>query len=240
MAGNFTPPPPKKNALSEYKVQLVGPTANGARFPASISISVVNNQPRLTVRTNVDGAKDYGRIMAKLDTPTFFAIIEAIDMARASQTEWKMAIKNMNHKWSKQNGRSSEMSLESTTWVGKDKDGVVFIAITAQDAPNLKFVFSPTTYHNCVHADGSAWTEAEVSMLYSGSFIRWAQGLTLQILHDEYVEPKPKGEKGNSGGGNNSGYNNNRNSNSGNSDYGNGGGNSGGGSGGGFDEEIPF
>lgn len=198
MSQQNTPNRRKPNALSEYKLRLTAkPVAPGSRAP-NFGIVVVKNQPHLVVRTNVENDKNYGKIEAKLDTPTYFALIEALSQIIDGPNGARKVISNMGHPFA--NGqRSKEPKLDTKVLVGKSAEGVVWIAVTSweQSRPVIQFSFAPTQYHQWAHGDGTPLTEAEASVLYAKSYIRNMSALVPLILFDEYVEPEPRGGQGN-------------------------------------------
>jgi hypothetical protein len=188
----------KMNALSEFKLRLVAPPTQGATKKATLSMGVYKNNPRLVVRTNVPNDKDFGRITAAMDTFTFFTMLHAIRMHADGPADSKTKIENRSTFVA---GRKMDSPVcVSTTFVGKDKDGVVFIAITARDRPNIKFDFlCDEIWHAFSHGDGRPYTAAEASVLYAKGWCTTAEVLVPQILVSEYVEP----DMSNAGGGNN-------------------------------------
>lgn len=233
----------KKNALSEYNARLTGDPINGARRGPTLGFAVVKNNPQFELRTNVDGDKDYGRILGKVDSPTFFAILQALDEIVDKPNETKAVWAISAHRFI--NGqRSKEPMLDSKIMIGKDKEGVVYIAVLSwdKDRPIVKFPFRPQSLHTVSHGDGTPWTAAEVSAAYAKGWVKMLHGIIPQILVAEYVEP-PQREGGYNGGNRNGGGSN------GNGGYnhrgnqgGSGGSYSGGGGGGssGGDDDFPF
>lgn len=224
MAGNYQPPPRKKNALDEYKLRLSAAPVQGGTRPPSLAFSVVGNQPRIDVYTNVPNDKQNGNIRAAMDMFTFWAMIEALKVVIEGAPGEKLTIPNKNHVWF-DGKRSDEPKLISNTIVGKDKEGVVFISVIAKDRPYIKFSLLPTLYHSLVKSDGSEMSPAEISVFYAKGFVNHLPQLVASVADTNYEEPKPKEDKGggNRGGGGGGG---------GNYQNRGGGGNSGGGGGG--------
>lgn len=236
MADNgFRPPPRKKVALDNNKLSMGAPNSKGKR--AGLLWQLVNNNPRIVVYTNdPDDQIDYGKITAALDAPTFFAFLQMIENAVNAPvgTEFKDKIENSNFTWG--GGKRSETpTVVSSLLVGKDPDGVIWIAVSAPRRPQIKFPFMNPDFHNFFHRDGSPYEKAEVSALIAQSYIKLLRLLMAQLLVTEYVEPKPKEDRNGGGGGNRGGQ-------GGGGGYNRGGGNSGGGNSGGgdLDDETPW
>jgi len=234
MAGNnnFRPAPRKKNALDEYKLRLAGPTLTdqGAKFPGALAVSVVKNQIHLDVYTNVPNDKNNGNIRAAMDHLSFGAFLELFDAVLKSGPDTAYKIQNKNHTFF-EGKRSEEPRLVSTTILGRDKEGVMFIALVAKDRPYLKFDFLGTGYHTLIGPDGQPMSKADASGYFARGWRRTINNLTGGVAVAEYVAPEPKNKDGggNGGGG---GYNGggNRGGNGGGGYNGGGGGNGGGGS----------
>lgn len=236
--GNQNRQPRKPNALSEYKLRLVGDPVNGAKRAPTLGFSVNKNQPQIDVRTNVEGDKDYGRISAKLDSPTFFAILALVEQMADPSTPpgTKQMVKNKATRFL--NGRRSDPMLDTTVIVGRDNEGVVFIGVTSweKERPIIKFPFRPSIMHELVDASGTPVPLSKVSELYARGWCQNMYNLVPHVLYAEYVEPPPRDGAGGGGGGRPQGGGNR-------GGYGGGyGGNAGGSSGGGGfpDDDFPM
>lgn len=223
---DFRPPPRKKIALDNQKLSMSAPNQKGKR--AGLLWQLINNNPRIVVYTNdPDDQIDYGKITAALDAPTFFAFLNLIDKAISATGEYKEKIDNMNFSWAG-GKRSDTPSVVSSLLVGKDADGVIWIAVSAPRRPQIKFPFMNPEFHNFFHKDGSPYEKAEVSALIAKSYLDMLRHLMAGLMITEYVEPKPKEDRG---GGNRGGQGGGGGQRSGGG--GGWGGNSGGGGGGG-------
>lgn len=205
---NFKPAPPPKTALSEYKLVLSCPPAQGATKPGNLKFSVVKNNPRIDVYTNVPNDRNNGNIRAAMDTPTFYSLLELLQRVIDGPADQKYSIDNLNYTWF-DNKRSETPKVVSTTHVGRDKEGRVFIAVTAKERPYLKFVFLPSNFHAVKNIDGSPMSEAELSTIYASSYVTMLRELTANVLDTNYVEPEPRDNK--QGGGQKSNYNGGQN-----------------------------
>lgn len=210
--GNYQRAPLPKTALDEYKLRLVSDAPpKGARRPATLAFSVVKNNPRFTLFTNVDTDKDKGRLQAALDTHTLYAFLQLLRKVADGEPGTKFSIENKNHTYF--NGqRSTEPKLMSTIIVGKDDEGCVFMGVVANNITPVKFIFGPTEYHMMVHKDGTPFTRAELSVLYAKGYADLLENLTANVLDSHYVEPEPRenNRRGGGGGGNWQSRGNNR------------------------------
>lgn len=233
----------KKNALDEWKLRLTGDPQQGATKKPHLSFSVVKNQVHVVVRTNVPNDKDYGRIVAKMDSPTFFTFLVALEDAFNGVGPLAEGVRqeNKNHKFV--NGqRSKEALVESWCLVGKEDDGRYYLSVLDynKERPRIKFYFLPTDYHSLARRDGQPLTVGELSHMYIRGWSKLLHALTPIILANEYVEPPPIEDRNGGGGGN---YNRGGNNGGGNYNRGNQGGSrsdSSGGNDGFSDDDFPM
>ncbi len=216
-------PQVRQTALHEFKFRLIGDPVNGERRPPTLGFGISKNQPTIVVKTNVQNDKDYGKITAKPTTADFFVILDLVDKAIHAEPGFKEEVRLHASRFI--SGQpSKEPMLDSRVVVGKDKEGVVFISALSweKERPIIKFPFRPIadnrTLTTLVHADGSPWTAAELSVSYAKAWLRSLYGVIPHLLITEYVAPPPREQQG--GGGNNN--------------WGGGGGNRGGNQGGGY------
>lgn len=191
----------KKHALNNPKIILsaICPTAKGK--VSQLKWSTYLNNPQMEVRTNdpslANKENNFGQIRVGMDAPIFWAFLEMLNLAVENSGEWKSRIKN------------DDFNGEHLTdiWVGKDKDGCVYISLIhkKEDRPVIKFIFGPAhlpnnvtdaRFHYLFHADGTPYTKAEISVIYAKAYIRLLDTIMGNVLVQEYVEPPPYVPKG--------------------------------------------
>lgn len=204
--------------------------------------------PHIVVKTNdpgeTDKNTDYGKITAKFDFGTWGALMEMISDA----IDWEPGKRDSVVSKDKTfiNGAlSKDLLPQATVIVGKDKEGVVCMTVKhfKEGRPVIVFkMLPPPGFFDFKHGDGSPYTPAELSKLYTRAYVKRMAAVVNQLMVDTYEEPAPydpsnRGGNGGGGGGNN--YNRGGNGGGGNN-YRN---NDAGDSGGGGDEwggDIPF
>jgi hypothetical protein len=191
MAGNFQAPPRAKNALDEYKLRLSCPPVQGAQKPGSFAISLVANNPRFDVYTNVPNDKNNGNIRAAMDMPTFYMVLAAMEDALTLEDSQVLKIQNLNHTFF-EGKRSDQPKLVSTTCVGRDKEGCLFIAVVAKDRPYLKFNLLPTNYHVMLGVDGNPLDKRQASNYFMRGYAGMLKNMMAAVAVKEYVEPVKK------------------------------------------------
>lgn len=222
MENNGQRPERKKNAFNNTKLTLSAPCPTAKGKYSTLGFEFHNNNPAIVVRTNdpadMDPSRNYGRIMANMDTPAFFAFITNLKEAIAAPGEFKRKCENHNHDYV--NGRRSEEIIHiSDLWVGKDKDGCVYLSVLSKkdDRAVIKFVFGPSDqrWHKYFHGDGQPFTKGDLSMLYAKAWTAILGEVTANLIVQEYVAPVPRKPFGGNNGGQRPPYNNNRPSNGG-------------------------
>lgn len=256
MAGDYRAPPRPKNVFDHPKLKLSAPcpTPAGKGKWSSLGWQVVGNNPRMVIYTNdpddTGEQNDYGKINANMDTLAFFSFIELLGMVIALPTPTgesvKFAVDNKQKGWDRNTNRPGEAYTVSTTWIGKDTDGTIWISIRSKkkERPVIKFPFKMPDFHDLRNGDGTQWTDGQKSELAAKGYLRMMELIMPVYLATNYVEPEKKDQNGGGGnnGGNRGGGSNYNNNGSGNSDRSGGGGSSGGSSSSSNDndDDIPF
>lgn len=213
--GNQNRPQRKRNHFDELRSRLVGNLQEGAQRPATLQFGIHRNQVTLTVRSNhPNDTKNYGRIQATLDMPTFGVLTDL--MAKAPS--WNNDTKEIIECWDQPfiNGqRSKDLKLDTKVVVGKDREGVVYLAVLSWDSsrPIVKFPIRPSQYTRLTHGDGSSYTEAEATLLYAPGWAKQLTQIISTLLADDFYERPDNnngrgGYGGGQGGGNQGGYGN--------------------------------
>ena len=234
---NFRRPERTKNALDNRKLNLSAPTPGVQGNRASLIWGLYANNPRLTVYTNDPNdsgeSNGYGKISANLDTPTFFGFLELLKfIVHEAPLDYKDKVENKNFIFP--GGKRSEKPvLVSELWAGKDKDGVIWVSVTARDRPKIKFPIQAPDFHRFVHGDGTEYTPAETSKLFALGYINVLEKMMSHLQVTLWQEPEKKDNNRGGGGG---GYGNR----GGGGGYGGGRDSGGGGSSSGSDDDIPF
>lgn len=221
---------------------LFAKPVNGSNKRPNLRIKVLGNVPRITVKTGVDGDKDYGKIDFQTDLATFTVAMHKLQEMAEGRDQSEGYIFDYENDFLAGKKLDNKIVL-SMLQIGRDKEsGKLYIAVISGDKsrPRIQFFFGPSQYHNIRRKDGSALTEREMSDAYAIGFLKPACKLMMQYLESNFDPeaknvPKPMGQQG---GGNGGGYGGG-NRQGGNSGGYQGGGNSGGGSSSSFDEDLP-
>jgi hypothetical protein len=185
-----------KTALNNSKLSLSSPcpTAHG-KF-SQLRWDIYMNNPRIIVRTNDPGDEqyNYGMITAAMDSLAFYTFLEFLKMTYESMEEVKYKIENYGNEYV-QGQRSNDPVHLTDTWIGKDKDGCVFISVISkkEERPVVKFIFGPgdDRWHKFFHSDGTQYTKAEISVIYARAHYNLLSELMGNVLVANYVPPLP-------------------------------------------------
>jgi hypothetical protein len=213
MSNGFTGTPRKKIALDNGKFNLSAPsTAEGKT--ASLTWGLHKNNPRIIVWTrdpqDMTEKNGNGKIQAELDMPVMLSLIESLELAIIKEPGWRAKLENKNYTYF--GGKRSDAPVVLTEiWVGKDKEGYVFLSVTAPNRPTIKFKVAPSSFHHWFNSDGSQYTPQQISEIYAKGYAQMLRHVYLNLAVTEFVDVQA--EKQQKQGGQGGGWNNNRNQN---------------------------
>lgn len=178
--------PIKKNILNEWRLSIKGPVMKdlGATKEAGLKIGVIKNNPRIDVFTGVPNDKDSGVIRAPMDAVTMASFLAMLEKVIDGPNDTASKIINFT-------GPPNNKVVISTTMFGKDKKGVVWLSLTAENRPLIKFKLLPNDYHHFKNRDGSDLDMGELSVIYATGWVKIMSGLLPVVMTNEYVEPEP-------------------------------------------------
>jgi uncharacterized membrane protein YgcG len=202
--------------LSSAKLKLSAANPAAKNAWAKLGWEIFRNNPRIVVDTGDPNLRnrdtDFGKITAALDPLLFSCVTQMILDAANSQGETKTKAECLGHSY-KSGSKSEAVVPLADIWVGKDKEGCVFISVVNKDKegfPVIKFIFGPSDqrFMKWQHGDGTPYTKAEVSVLAAKAYVAILEPLISQLLIDNYEPPEPPGGGfgGNRGGGGGGGY----------------------------------
>ncbi len=206
----------KPNALNESKLTLTGRKIDGAERPPSLRFGIVKNQPRIHIFTNAPGDEKSGSKMARMDSPTFFQLLEFMDEIVTAPNGTTFEIHNKTMEQGDNNRK--ELVVDSKTHLGKDNNGIIYLSVTGAGVTPIQFQFGSNRYH-AFFRNGKPLERHELSASHCKAFRGLLTELIPHILQADHFTA-PKGEYGGGGGG---GYQKNNNW-KGNNNYNKGGG----------------
>jgi hypothetical protein len=152
---------------------------NGLRRP-SLSAMLVYDNPRLVVKPGLETDQElpnFGKILAPMSSDAWRNIVDYIIPKIATLEPGKqISIKNMTPAKNGEGETDVRLPpvLVSTTILGRDKDGICFIAIKSADdtRPAVKFSTMPNAYHPITGPDGKEFDPPLISFLTLKSFFK--------------------------------------------------------------------
>lgn len=196
-------PPRKLTILDDFRMRLVGPVAPGGERAATLSMTVKKNRPVIVVKTNIPGDKQFGQIAGEFDVVNFETFLHFLENAAEQIQPGQRAQCKISDFPFQQGGRSKEMKLSSTVFVGREQDGTVYIAVVSWDQSRavIKFPVRPSQFHSWIGPDGQPFTEASISQIHAKSYARIVGRIISAVLHSEFEAPPPRPQNGGGGGG---------------------------------------
>lgn len=199
-------PAPVLNIFSVMTNWMFADPVEGSNKRPNLRFGVYGNEPRITVKTNVQGDLNNGKIDFNCDMATFcaaMAFAKSLAEGTATATERKFIYQNDFVA-----GKKLDRIIPITTLViGRAQDGRMYIALlSAQTSrPKIRFFFGPTKYHNITNGDGSAITAEEMSNAYALGFLQPATqfmyGLMTGVSFDQNAKNVANPANMNGGGG---------------------------------------
>jgi hypothetical protein len=208
------PLPKVKTIIDHWGLKLTAKPINGSTRRPSLGVSVYKNEPHFIVYTNVEGDKDKGKIEAKTDVTTFLSSIAALRKIIKGPSDNRITIELKQFRFLGGGRKSETPMLDTKIVVGKDTNGVVFIAVVSwdKDRPTIRFPFVPSNHSNFLNTQGEPLSEAEVSEMRAEAYCDLMTELVPSMLRTHYVEEPRKDPNANQqGGGNRGSYSNQSN-----------------------------
>lgn len=211
----FQPPARKKIALDNNKLNLVTKCPTASDKDSKLVWGFYNNSPRITVYTGDPSEQgversNYGRIVANLDIPTLYVLFTKLEEAITAENGFKDKVENKNFTF--YGGKRSDAPVvQSEVWFGKDKEGLIWISVTAKERPVIKFPICPSDYHNFYHGDGTPYSKAEASQACAKGYLGFLKMLYANLATTEFVDLlAERDKKNNQSGGQYSNQNQNQ------------------------------
>ena len=203
--------------LDMPKLRLSAPNPNPAVKGkwATLRYDIYRSNPRIVVDCMDDSMRnrdmDFGRITHTMDPLLFNMYLEQLQRIADGPSEHKEKVVGLGHSYP--NGqKSQEITPQTDMWVGKDKDGLVFVSIVNKKDgfPVIKFPFGPSDrrYVQFFHGDGNEFNKSELSILAAKGYVRLLTQVMNNLLLTHYEPPPPpQGGYGGNRGGGGGGYN---------------------------------
>lgn len=221
--------------MDNYRMRLETPNPKGGERPSSLGLTFVGDNPRFNLNTNVPSDPREGYLPVRINIRTLQRLMHLIIATAKGDSPNGNTIKN-HHNYDGEGNYHETPVHVSTFVVGKEEDGRIYVALTAQGYTPTKFHFVADPYHVICNRKGEPLPVAEVSPMLALDYaelvisflpmalheVAMAKGVALdapvkaQEGDDPSVEEQsrdrsqPQRNNGGGGGYNKGGYNNNR------------------------------
>lgn len=167
----MTTPAPTENQFKELsRYQMFAPAPGVENVRARLSWSSWMGNPRITVFTNVPNDKDKGMLRAPMDPETFGILMLLLEEVIRGEPGNSRYIENFTREKT-DDGSIGKMIKLSETWVGKDKDGMIWISVKAEDRPVIVFKYTVSNFHKIFKGNGEAFDAPFASSIQARSTV---------------------------------------------------------------------
>lgn len=150
-----------------------------------------DGNPRITVYTGITGKE--GVISFPSDIPTMVYILNLIKEVAKAEPGYKQQVQSLTTVYV-DNKPTNDKKVLSTLFIGKSKEGIVYISLIMEDKPKIVFPIKPSPYHVFKDGEGNfiddkilseklAISIADVMLNVIGTFI-------VDITEDEYTSKR--------------------------------------------------
>lgn len=127
---------------------------------AKLIFSFRDGNPRFTVYTGVPG-KD-GVISFPSDIPTMTYIFQLIKEAATAEPDFKQVVSSLTSVYV-DNKPTNEKKVLSNLYIGKSKEGIVYLSLIMEGKPKIIFTIKPSAFHVFKDKDGNLIKDSIVS-----------------------------------------------------------------------------
>lgn len=184
----------KPMVIQDKKFALFGKPVDGGKGPPKMSFDVYRGNPSITVFTNDPKDPDTKPIKAKMDSVIFGTFMSTVEQVIDAEPNTQFRIVNRQ-------GHPKKTFVDSITVIGKDPDGIVYIALNKEGKVTKKFNLMPTVYSDLADAQGNPVSDDVKSRLYAKGFFRQLNEFVNRYVYDTYEPPQPQQQQGQAGGG---------------------------------------
>ena len=139
-----------------------------------LTYAIRNGYPRITVFTtnkNKEEVFDYNTMVnATFSLVQFEMFVDNIKEIIDADKETTYKVNCYNAKYVN-NVRTNDVELQATAVVGKDKEGIIYLAVTAEGKRKVKFDLLPTEW-NKYSANGEEFSKEELSKRFTKAYVK--------------------------------------------------------------------
>lgn len=200
--------PYRENITDERALNLSAKTEGDKR--ANWTVRYAGNKVRLVIWTGIPNDVENGKMSLVIEINQWYAFLSLlnhyIENVKEPNTASKMVIKTLGPK-----GWKEGPIPRGDIYVGRNGEGVLFIALMQPNRPKIPFLLENDAFYNFQTKDGQPLDKLTVSNIVARSYVRINEEIIAALSATEYVSKEDRP----------SGPNRNQNNNSGNSGYNN-------------------
>lgn len=219
---NTTYPKTEKSVIQDPKLKMYQKNRQGKWATLTWSYGN-NNNPKINVYTGLDEDRDKGAISAGFDNLQFTALITMLEDAILFKPTEQNPEFMISTEYKTPRKGTSDAFRAALTKVGKNKDGVIWIMVSASGREDIVFYFTNGKYYDFLNKAGERESDAVISVRMARAYVKLLNNILMIMMmtkfNPEAGQKKQDGQQGgyqkNQGGGNNyqqkQNYSNNNN-----------------------------
>jgi hypothetical protein len=157
-----------------------------------------NKNPRLIVFTgdpeDRTPEKNYGRITAAMDPVTAGVFCDLLENVANGNFPREVQVPCFNTKRDAEGIIVQKKALISTIHIGRDDDGIVYIRVTAEGRPDVKFPLMLSDWHGLCGAGGEPFEKHDISKIYATAYARQLRIIFALCLKETFTTER-KGQR---------------------------------------------
>lgn len=127
--------------------------------------STRNNNPRITLfYKNKDGLRN---VAGGFDQVTFLTVLNHMEEMIKNGVETKQVVRNFI-----KNKETGNMDIMSELWYGLNAEGVLWLAVTSEKHPRIKFEVRKSDWHLFLGNDGKDYPLNKLNLEYSSMYLQ--------------------------------------------------------------------
>ena len=174
-AETAAPAKPKRKNLYLSRLGLAATAESGKTV--TLSWAVMDENPRIIVKTDEEPTPDngYGKITAALDTVEAGVVFATLREALSWKNGEKIKLSNRSTYVDRQ--RFDKPQEVNSVAIGKDNEGVIWMAVLQEGRPQQRFYFEPNQWWDYVNGDGTKPDRAALSAIVVRGYLEVAPGI---------------------------------------------------------------
>lgn len=148
-----------------------------------------DGNPRFVVQTGVPGIE--GMITFPADFPTMTGVLNLIKEVANGPAGEKFAVESIGNVYV-DNKPTKDKRVASTLYIGKSKEGIVYLSIITENKPKIIFSIKSSPYHRFLNGNKEVLDEGKVSTLMTNGIVDGMLNIISDIIvnysNEEYAE----------------------------------------------------